>query len=65
MHRRSVMEDIDDPPVDGVGERLRAAAQRRSDAAPVALGGAPAVHAFDPDRARTMLSVKTPAEESA
>ena len=44
---------------------LRAAARAWSDAAPVALGAEPTVYDFDPDRARTMLSAKTPAEESA
>ena len=48
---------------DSVVAELRDAARAWSEAAQVALGGAPIVHAFDPDRARTMLSAKTAAEE--
>ena len=49
---------------DAIVAELRDAARAWSDAADVPLGGAPIVHAFDPDRARTMLSAKTPAEQS-
>ena len=47
-----------------VVDELRAAARAWSDAADVPLGGPPTVHDFDPDRARTMLSAKTAAEQS-
>ena len=49
---------------DAVVAELRAAARAWSDAAQVTLGGAPTVHAFDPDRARTMLAAKTTAQEA-
>ena len=48
---------------DAIVDELRDAARAWSEAAPVALGGAPIVHDFDPDRARTMLSAKTAAEQ--
>ena len=50
---------------DSVVDALRAAAQAWSETAPVALGGAPAVHDFDPARARALLSAKTAAEPSS
>ena len=45
-----------------VVDELRDAAQAWSDAADVPLGAEPTLHDFDPDRARTMLSAKTPAQ---
>ena len=50
---------------DAIVAELRAAARAWSEAADVPLGGPPIVHDFDPDRARTMLSAKPAAEESA
>ena len=47
-----------------VVDELRDAAQAWSDAADVPLGAEPTLHDFDPDRARTMLSAKTSAQES-
>ena len=47
---------------DTVVAELRAAARAWSTAADVPLGAEPTVHAFDPDRARTMLAATTPAQ---
>ena len=49
---------------DSVVDALRAAAQAWSETAAVELGAEPAVHDFDPARARAMLSAKTAAEPS-
>ena len=50
---------------DSVVAELRDAARAWSAAADVPLGAEPTVHDFDPDRARTMLSAKTAAEQSS
>ena len=47
---------------DTVVAELRDAARAWSTAADVPLGAEPTVHAFDPDRARTMLAATTPAQ---
>ena len=50
---------------DAVVAELRAAARAWSAAGGVALGGPPAVHDFDPARARAMLAAKSAPEESS